>query len=254
MTECAGQPLSGKAALVTGGGTGIGDAISRRLAALGAAVAVHQRTADRAQATVHAIRNNGGRAEAFVADLRAREGCEVAVAGCVSAFGTIDVLVNNAAVTGTAARTPLSDLDDERLLDVVAVNLTAVIRLSALAANAMSSGAVIVNIGSTGGYVAQRDCPAYVATKTALIGLTRSLAVDLADRGIRAVHVAPGDIETATSNDRDPRRTPPLRTFTPIGRRGTPEDVASVVGFVCTPDAAFVTGSSIVVDGGFIAY
>ena len=249
--------LSGRVALVTGGGTGIGRAISQRLATLGASVAVHQRSVEKATAAVQAIRLEGGQAEAVIADLRTREGCVAAVDGCLTAFGRIDVLVNNAAVTGPAALTPILELDEERLNDIIAVNLAAVIRCSQLAARAMATGGVIVNVGSVAGYAAQPGCAVYVATKTALIGLTRALAIDLADRAIRAVHIAPGDIDTMTSGDPDyvaERRAQPFARVTPLGRRGAPQEIAALVGFVCSDDAGFVTGSSIVADGGFLAY
>lgn len=251
------RPLSGRVALVTGGGTGIGGAISQRLAALGASVAVHQRTAEKATLTVDAIRRDGGVAEPVVADLRTLDGCREAVDGCLGALGRVDVLVNNAAVTGPAALTPILELDDERLNDVIAVNLRAVIRCSQLAARAMTGGGVIVNIGSVAGYAAQPGGAVYVATKSALIGLTRALAIDLAERGIRAVHIAPGDVATSTSGGADfraERAAQPLRRVTPLGRRGSPEEIAALVGFMCTDEASFVTGSSIVVDGGYLAY
>lgn len=251
------RPLTGRVALVTGGGTGIGLAISQRLAALGAAVAVHQRTAEKANAGVEAVEALGGRAAPVVSDLATAAGCRDAVAGCTEAFGRIDILINNAAVTGPAALTPILELDDERLEQIVAVNLTAVLRCSQRAAAAMDEGGVIINIGSVAGYAAQPGCAAYVATKSALIGLTRALAIDLADRDVRAVHVVPGDIATATSDGDEylaDRHAQPLARVTPAGRRGTPDEVAAVVGFFCTAEAGFVTGSSVVVDGGFLAY
>ena len=251
------QPLAGRVALVTGGGTGIGLAISRRLAVSGASVAVHQRTEGKARAAVDALRAEGGAAEPVVADLRTLDGCREAVEACVRAFGRIDVLVNNAAVTGPAALTPILELDDERLETIVAVNLTAVLRCSQLAALSMTNGGVIVNVGSVAGYAAQPGCAAYVATKSALLGMTRALAIDLADAGIRAVHVAPGDVRTSTSSAEAytaDRERQPLQRSTPLGRQGTPEEVAAVVGFLCSDDASFVTGSSVVVDGGFLAY
>ena len=251
------EPLAGRVALVTGGGTGIGAAISRRLAQLGASVAVHQRTAAKALDAVAEIRSAGGVAEPVGADLRSLEGCREAVDGCLSALGRIDVLVNNAAVTGARALTPILEVDDERLLEIVSVNLTSVIRCSQLAAIAMRDGGVIVNVGSVAGYAAQPGCAAYVATKAGLIGLTRALAIDLADRRIRALHVAPGDVATGTSTDPRflaDRAEQPLARVTPLGRPGTGEEIANVIGFVCTDAASFMTGSSIVADGGFLAY
>jgi NAD(P)-dependent dehydrogenase (short-subunit alcohol dehydrogenase family) len=207
--------------------------------------------------TVAEIRSGGGVAEPVGADLRSLEGCREAVDGCLNALGRIDVLVNNAAITGARALIPTLELDDERLQEIVSVNLTSVIRCSQLAAIAMRDGGVIVNVGSVAGYAAQPGCAAYAATKAGLIGLTRALAIDLADRGIRAVHVAPGDIATETSTHtrsvRD-RTAQPLARVTPLGRPGSPDEIASVVGFLCTDQASFVTGSSIVADGGFLAY
>lgn len=251
------RPMSGRVALVTGGGTGIGRAISVRIAELGASVAVHQRTTEKAAAAVDAIRQNGGVAEPVIADLRTLEGCSEAVDGCLGAFGRIDVLVNNAAVTGRAVLTPILVLDDERLNEIIAVNLTAVIRCSQLAASAMETGGVIVNVGSVAGYAAQPGCAVYVATKAALIGLTRALAIDLAERGIRAVHVAPGDIQTNRSDSTEYKADREAQAFlrvTPLGRRGTPEEIAALVAFVCSDEARFLTGSSIVADGGYLAY
>jgi NAD(P)-dependent dehydrogenase (short-subunit alcohol dehydrogenase family) len=254
MTE---RPLGGKSALVTGGGTGIGLAISRELAALGARVAVHQRTAEKAAAGVQALRCDGAEAAEVVADLRSADGCTSAIQQAKAAVGPLDILVNNAAVTGLAAINPIAELDEELMDQTIAVNLAAVIRCSHLAVQDMPARGVIVNVGSVAGYAAQHGAGVYVATKSALIGLTRSLALELAGRGIRAVHIAPGDVETETS--RAPRftadrRSSEYRRKTPLGRRGTPEEIAAVVGFVCTPDAGFITGSSIVVDGGFLTY
>jgi 3-oxoacyl-[acyl-carrier protein] reductase len=249
--------LEGKVALVTGGGSGIGAAIARRLATLGAAVGVHGRTVERVAETVEAIRADGGRAESVAADLRSLDACREAVEGCVGALGRLDVLVNNAAVTGPRAVTPVLELDDERLEEIVAVNLTAAIRCSQLAAREMDEGGVIVNVGSVAGYAAQPETIAYSATKAGLIGLTRALAIDLAKRGIRAVHVAPGAVETETNAAEGhlaERRTQAFARVTPWGRPGTPDEIARVVAFLCTSDAAFVTGSSIVIDGGFLAY
>jgi NAD(P)-dependent dehydrogenase (short-subunit alcohol dehydrogenase family) len=257
LTLLPNRALEGRVALVTGGGTGIGRAISQRLAELGACVAVHQRTSERASDSVAAIRRAGGAAEPVIADLSSLEGCRETVEGCLAVFGRIDILVNNAAVTGPAALTPVLELDDERLSEIIAVNLTAVIRCSQHAARAMDGGGVIVNVGSVAGYAAQPGGAVYVATKSALIGLTRALALDLAERGIRAVHIAPGDIATATSSGDDfleERRAQPYARVTPLGRRGTPEEVAALVGFVCSDDAGFITGSSIVADGGLLAY
>jgi 3-oxoacyl-[acyl-carrier protein] reductase len=257
VSELADAPLGGRNALVTGGGTGIGLAISRELAQLGCNVAVHQRTSEKAAAGVEALERTGARLAPVVADLGSAEGCRSAVEQALSALGPLDVLVNNAAVTGLAAINPIAELDESRMERIIAVNLAAVIRCSHHAARDMPEGGVIVNVGSVAAYAAQDGAAVYCATKSALVGLTRALALELAPRGIRAVHVAPGDIETETSSTRAfkvDRRSSEYRRKTPLGRRGAVDEIASVVGFVCTPRAGFVTGSSIVVDGGFLAY
>jgi NAD(P)-dependent dehydrogenase (short-subunit alcohol dehydrogenase family) len=118
-------------------------------------------------------------------------------------------------------------------------------------------GGVIVNIGSVAAFAAQRNAVAYVASKAGLLGLTRGLAFDLAADDIRVVFVAPGDIAIPTdSGTPDARRDTDAAWIraTPLGRRGTPTDVAGLVSFLCSPDAAFVTGTSISVDGGWLTY
>ena len=242
--------LEGKAAVVTGGTTGIGAAIANRLAAEGARVIAGRR--DTSQPTL------GEREDVhvFTGDLREPAVCADLIGACVERFGRIDVLVNNAAVTGEPALAPFLEADDEHLDLVIDVNLKAAFRCAREAARLMQSGGVIVNIGSVAAYAAQSEAAAYVASKAGLLGLTRSLALELAPRGIRAVFVAPGDIDTHASHDLGgvaPGERPWQRR-TPLGRRGSPEDVAAAVAFACSDDASFVTGAGLVVDGGWLAY
>lgn len=242
--------LGGKAAVVTGGTTGIGAAITSRLAAEGARVVAGR--FDASQPSFDARDD----VYVFTGDLRKPVACVEVVRACVERFGQIDVLVNNAAVTGGPALAPFLEADDEHLDAVIDVNLKAAFRCAREAARLMRAGGVIVNIGSVAAYAAQSEAAAYVASKAGLLGLTRSLALELAPYGIRAVFIAPGDIDTDASRDlggptADER---PWQRRTPLGRRGHPEDVAAAVAFACSDDASFVTGASLVVDGGWLAY
>jgi NAD(P)-dependent dehydrogenase (short-subunit alcohol dehydrogenase family) len=245
----------GRVALVTGGNSGIGAAIARRLRADGFAVMAGVETGAGAR-DVEVAAGGDPAVAACVADLADPAACKALVEACILRFGRIDVLVNNAAITGPPAIAPLEDCDDEWLDRIIAVNLAAPFRCSRAAAphmRAVGSG-VIVNIGSVAAFAAQRNAAAYVASKTGLLGLTRALAFDLAADGIRVVFVAPGDIELAAAVPAGSPAPQPWTRATPIGRRGRPADVAGVVAHLCSDDAAFVTGTSVVVDGGWLSY
>lgn len=249
--------MSERIALVTGGGTGIGAGITRWLAERGTAVVIAQATAEHAEAAAATLAAEGLPVTGVGADLATAAGCAHAVAGTIERHGRIDLLVNNAAVTGAPALGDVFDFSDEQLDAVVDLNLKAAFRCARLAAADMRrrSGGVIVNISSVGAYAAQRDAAAYVATKAGLVGLTKGLALDLAPYGIRVVGVAPGDIDLEPGG---PRPAIPSsdwwRRHTPLGRRGTPADVAAAVGYLCSPEAGFVTGETLVVDGGWLSY
>lgn len=241
--------LDGKRAVVTGGGTGIGAAISARLADEGAAVVVAQRTQAEADDAAGRLAAPGRALAAVGADLATPAGCAFLITTAVARFGSVDILVNNAGVTGPAAVAPFAGYDDARLDAVIEVNLKAPFRCARAAVPHMPDGSVIVNVSSVAGYAAQPDASAYVAAKAGLIGLTRALGFELAPRGIRVVHVAPGDIATGP-----PGGGGDFARRTPLGRRGRPADVAAAVAWLCTAQASFVTGTGLVVDGGWTAY
>lgn len=251
--------LGGRVALVTGGGTGIGAAVTGRLADLGAVVVVGQSTQEKADAAVLALSTGSRTLSGVGGDLSTAHACAAVVAATLERYGRIDILVNNAGVTGATASGPFLSFTDEHLDRVVDVNLKAAFRCGRLAAADMATrgSGVIVNVTSVGAYAAQQHATAYVATKAALLGLTKGMALELAPTGIRVVGVAPGDIDVA--DPPQPEKGTPLREQwwernTPLGRRGTPNDVAAVVAFLVSDEAAFVTGETVVVDGGWLTY
>ncbi len=255
------RPLDARAALVTGGGTGIGAAITKRLADAGAAVLIAQRTTAEAETAAAQLAGTARKLEGFGGDLSRAEVCADAVGRCVSVFGRIDILVNNAAITGAPAIGPLLDFADDRVDEIVDVNLKAPIRCTREAARHMKAqgAGVVVNISSVAAHAAQEVASVYAATKGGVEAFTRGAALELAPFGIRVVAVAPGDIATEASLDirersRDAGASGAYRFVTPLGRRGTPDEIAAAVHFLCSDDASFITGSALVVDGGFLTY
>ena len=243
--------LTGKVALVTGGSRGIGAAIARRLADDGAAVALTYAHGDqKAAEVVSAIERAGGRALAIKADAANAEAVRGAVAQTVQTFGRLDVLVNNA---GIAAIAPIEQLSLEDFDRSVAVNVRAVFVAAQEAARHLTAGGRIITIGSVnadrmpfaGGSV-------YAMTKAAVAGLTRGLARDLGPRGITVNNVQPGPVAT----DMNPENGPfaeTLKSFMAIKRYGQGDEIAGMVAYLASPEAAYVTGASLTIDGGFAA-
>jgi NAD(P)-dependent dehydrogenase (short-subunit alcohol dehydrogenase family) len=235
-------------AIVTGGAQGIGRAIVDRLLADGWSVVsvdakAHPPAGDQAA--------NAGHHLAIIRDLVEPDAAAAVVEAATARFGNVGLLVNNAGIGNARAVHETADEDLQRFLDV---NLIALFRMSRAALPAMQAGSCIVNIASV---LAVRATPAtssYVATKAAVAGLTRQMAVEYGPRGIRVNAVAPGLIETALTAERlqsDPAFRRIWVDGTPFPRLGRPEDVAGAVRFLASPDAAFVNGHLLVVDGGW---
>ena len=245
-----------RVAMVTGGGNGIGQATSRRLAAEGAAVLVLDPNEAAARSCVAAITEAGGRATASIGSVTEEADIAAAVAQAQAMFGAIDVLVNNAAFTITSTLDDCTPADWDREFAVTLRGAFLVTRAVLPHMVARGRGA-IVNIGSVNGLMYFGN-PAYSAAKAGLLNLTRSLAVEAGPQGVRTNMVSPGSVQTknvswTTRLQRDPDIFRKLARWYPVGRVGQPEDIAAAVCFLAADEAAFVNGANLVVDGGLTA-
>lgn len=242
--------LSGKVAIVTGGSRGIGAAVARQLAEAGAAVVVNcAGSVDAANAVVESIRAASGSALAVRADVSDPAACAGLVDSAVAEFGRLDILVNNAGITRDGLLVRMSD-DDWNA--VIQTNLGGVFSMSRAAAKVMMkqrSGA-IVNMTSVVGLVGNAGQVNYAAAKAGVIGLTKSVARELASRNVRANAVAPGFIETDMTDELTEQVKEAARSQISLGRFGSVDDVARAVVFLASDDASYITGQVLAVDGG----
>ena len=248
--------LGGVVAVITGSSDGIGLATARRLAECGAAVVINSRSQARADAVARTLKNEGLRATAIGADVASADGAERLIAGAIEAFGTVDVLVNNAGMPSVVAA---EDLRPEEWRAVIELNLTAPFLCAQAAGRVMlaKGKGVIVNIGSVFSRSGMPGRVAYSASKHGLEGLTATLGVEWGPRGVRVVSVNAGYVETALvqramssgrfSNADIARRTP-------LGRLGTAQEIANTVAFVVSDAASYINATSIYVDGGWTGY
>ncbi len=245
------KTLEGKVAFIQGGSRGIGAAIAKRLANDGAAVALtYAASASSALEVVQAIEAAGGRAIAIKADSRDEKAIRAAIRHTVDTYGRFDILVNNAGVLAVAPIEEFSIDDLDRTLDV---NVRSVVIASQEAARVMGEGGRIITIGSTnaermpfaGGSV-------YALSKAAVAGFTKGLARDLGPRGITVNNVQPGPVDTEMNPDNGEFATS-LKQLMALPRYGQAEEIASFVAYLAGPEAGYITGANLMIDGGFSA-
>jgi 3-oxoacyl-[acyl-carrier protein] reductase len=245
-----GSELAGKVALVTGGARNIGRAIARALAAGGASVMVNAKTS-RAQAeeTVAMIEQAGGKAAVHIADVTDPRAVAAMVEATVQRFGRLDALVNNAAVRMEAPFEQITLEDWRRVISNI-LDAAFVCTQACLPQLIKSGGGTVVNIGGLTGHRGATGRAHVISAKAGLAGMTKALALDLAPQHITVNCVVPGTIDSQRGLPGVPERPAHRAAPPPIGRRGEPEEVAAMVRMLCGPDARYITGQSIHVNGG----
>ena len=249
--------LDGKAALVTGAGSGIGRATALACAREGAKIVVADRVVEGGEETVSMIKSAGGEATFVPVNVTQAAEVKAMVAAAVSAYGRIDCAHNNAGIEGVFATT--ADYPEEDWDRVMAVNLKGVWLCMKYEIPQMvqQGGGAIVNTASLAGLVGAKRMPAYVASKHGVAGLTKTAALEYAKSGIRVNAVCPGIIHTSMVDrmflSRRPDLEDRLAAVEPMGRLGKPEEVAEAVVWLCSDAASFVTGHTMTVDGGIYA-
>jgi len=244
------QSLKNKVALVTGGAQGIGRAIAQRFADMGATVAVLDIKLDRAEQAAEEIRASGGKAQAFGGNVALRETFTAAVSALEAQHGRLDVLVNNAI---WVRYSPTADITPEMLERMTATGFHSIVWGIQAAAPAMerSGGGSIINIASAASFLGVPGALVYCGVKAGALGLTRSAAVELGPRKIRVNAIAPGSVPTeGVRINVDEALAAKRIARAPLGRLGHVEDIANAAAFLATSESSFMTGESLLVDGG----
>ena len=269
-TRCRGIPLdarkrnsvtrlSGKVALITGGGTGIGRAIALAFAREGASVTVAGRRLEKLREVISEVQKQGGAGLAMECDVSRAKDVERAVKGTVERFGRLNVLVNNA---GTLHVSTVEGISEEEWDRVMAVNVKGPFLMSraALPEFRKCGGGAIVNIGSVLGLVAMKDRAAYCASKGGVTMLTKAMAIDHGHENIRVNCICPSIVETELvkglfdASERGEARRKARLALIPLGRFGQPMDVAEMAVFLASDESSWLTGAAIPLDGGLTAY
>ncbi|HEX6418997.1 MAG TPA: glucose 1-dehydrogenase [Acidimicrobiales bacterium] len=253
------QRFTGKVALVTGAGSGIGRDVAVGLASEGAQVVAADISTEGGQETVDLITGKGGQATFVRADVSSAADVEGAVQAAVSQFGGLDIAVNNAGIEGALA--PTAEYPEDAFDKVIAINLKGVWLGMRYEIPPMleRGGGSIVNMASILGLVAFGTAGAYTAAKHGVIGLTKTAALEYAESNVRVNAVCPGFIETPMVMERgvhageDEEAYAQLKAAHPMGRLGQSEEITHAVLFLCAPEASFLTGAALPVDGGYVA-
>lgn len=247
--------LSGKTAIITGSGRGLGAAMARGLAAHGAQVVIGDRDREAAQQVAQSIQATGGIAAATFVDITQPQSCEELIQFTLNQFGQVDVLVNNAGIDIIKPALELSEAEWDKIL---AVDLKGQFFCAQAAAKQMSSrGGSIINISSIASTIGIRNLVAYSAAKGGVNQLTRVMALEWAAHNVRVNAIAPGYFENimqgATTEHDSPEKQQQIKTFTPLQRRGKPEELVGPVVFLASGASSYVTGAILSVDGGYTA-
>jgi NAD(P)-dependent dehydrogenase (short-subunit alcohol dehydrogenase family) len=250
----SGFDLTGRTAVVIGGTSGIGRAISHGLAEAGADVVCTSRRTDQVETAAAEIESRGRRSIRCVSDVSSRESLDQLLAACVDEFGKVDILVNSA---GRTKREPTVDQSEEDWNAVLETNLTGTLRSCQVFGRHMLANGYgrIINIASLSTFVSLFEVAAYSASKAAVASLTKSLAIEWAKHGVNVNAIAPGVFKTALNQKLldETQRGQEFLTRTPMGRFGKVEELAGAAVFLASDAASFVTGEVLVVDGGFLA-